>query len=60
MCIGQAADMCRKYPDWSVTWLGPGGFGARDGDDELGPATTAPALEALLYAETMRRRQLAS
>ena len=32
------------------------GYSASAGDVTLGPVTTQPALEALLYAETLRRR----
>lgn len=55
-CIAQAAETQHRYPDWAVTW-GLAGFGAHEGHTELGPATTAPALEALLHAETLKRRR---
>lgn len=59
-CIRDAAELAARYPGRTVEWNGMAGFSAHDGHGTLGPVSTAPALEALLYAVTMGRRRLAS
>ena len=58
-CITAAAETGRRYPGWIIRW-GLEGFSAQDGPVVLGPVTTQPALEALLYEAAVKRRRMAS